>query len=42
MSPDALQEWSFHRVPLFAARAGEVTRALVAAAERGVTLYAAR
>lgn len=37
-----LQEWSFHHVPLFAARAGVVTRRLVEAAGRGHTLYAPR
>ncbi len=40
MDRQALQEWSFHHVPLFAARAGEVTRSLVQAARRGYTLYA--
>jgi aminoglycoside 3-N-acetyltransferase len=39
MSPERLREWKFHNVPLFAARAGEVTTALVEAAQRGVTLY---
>ena len=39
MSPGSLQEWSFHHVPMFAARAGDVTRQLVLAAQRGVTLY---
>ena len=39
MSPSALQEWSFHHVPMFAARAGEVTQALLDAAGRSVTLY---
>jgi len=39
MDRDQLNEWSFHHVPMFAARAGEVTRALVEAAKRGVTLY---
>jgi len=39
MDRRSLQEWSFHHVPLFAARAQEVTRALVAAAQRGFTLY---
>lgn len=41
MSPGSLQEWSFHHVPMFAARAGDVTRQLVLAAKRGVTLYEA-
>lgn len=39
LSPGTLQEWSFHHVPMFSVRAGEVTRQLVKAAERGVTLY---
>lgn len=39
MGPDSLQEWRFHHVPMFAARAGEVTVALIDAAKRGVTLY---
>jgi aminoglycoside 3-N-acetyltransferase len=39
MDRQALQEWSFHHVPLFSARAGEVTAALLEAAKRGVTLY---
>lgn len=39
MSRGSLQEWSFHHVPMFAARAGDVTRQLVLAAQRGVTLY---
>ena len=39
MSPATLREWSFHRVPLFATRAADVTAALVDAAEHGVTLY---
>jgi len=39
MTRETLREWSFHHVPLFAARAGEVTRAQVAAARRGLTLY---
>lgn len=42
MNRHTLQEWSFHHVPLFAARAGEVTQALVDAAQRGVTLYVTR
>lgn len=40
MTRQQLQEWNFHHVPLFAARAREVTAALVAAAGRGFTLYA--
>jgi len=39
MDGDQLREWTFHHVPMFAARAAEVTRALVEAAKRGVTLY---
>ena len=39
MGPDSLQEWSFHHVPMFATRAGDVTTALIDAAKRGVTLY---
>ena len=42
MAPGSLQEWTFHHVPMFSARAGEVTRQLVAAAQRGVTLYEVR
>jgi aminoglycoside 3-N-acetyltransferase len=39
MNRESLQEWNFHHVPMFAARASEVTTALVEAARRGVTLY---
>ncbi len=39
MDRQSLQEWNFHHVPLFAARAGEVTQRLIDAARRGVTLY---
>lgn len=39
MEAGALREWEFHHVPLFAARAGVVTDALVKAARGGVTLY---
>jgi len=39
MTPDELREWRFHNCPMFAARAGDVTRALVNAARRGFTLY---
>jgi aminoglycoside N3'-acetyltransferase len=35
-----LNEWRFHRVPIFWTRADRVTRALVEAARRGETLYA--
>ena len=39
MNPQTLQEWTFHHVPMFSARADEVTQSLMAAARRGVTLY---
>jgi aminoglycoside 3-N-acetyltransferase len=39
MGPGMLREWTFHHVPMFATRAGDVTAALVEAARRGVTLY---
>ena len=39
MSPDLLQEWTFHHVPLFATRAGDVTQCITEAAKRGVTIY---
>lgn len=39
MSRQTLKEWHFHHVPMFAARAADVTRETVAAAKRGVTLY---
>lgn len=39
MDRDSLREWNFHHVPMFAARASDVTRQTVAAARRGVTLY---
>ena len=39
MDRQMLQEWTFHHVPMFAAKADEVTRSLVDAARRGVTLY---
>jgi hypothetical protein len=39
MSAETLREWRFHHVPLFAVRAGDVTAALVEAAQRGVTIY---
>jgi aminoglycoside 3-N-acetyltransferase len=39
LSPGTLDEWQFHHVPMFAARAAAVTGQLVAAARRGVTLY---
>ena len=34
-----LREWRFHNCQMFAARANEVTDALVEAARRGFTLY---
>jgi aminoglycoside 3-N-acetyltransferase len=39
MTPETLQEWRFHNVPMFATRAAHVTAALLAAAERGETVY---
>jgi aminoglycoside 3-N-acetyltransferase len=39
MSSESLREWRFHNCPMFAAHAGEVTDALVDAANRGFTLY---
>ena len=39
LGPDMLREWTFHHVPMFATRAGDVTAALMEAARRGVTLY---
>jgi aminoglycoside 3-N-acetyltransferase len=39
MGPEQLREWTFHHVPLFAARAHEVTALLTEAAKRGVTIY---
>ncbi len=39
MDKRTLRKWDFHHVPLFAARARDVTEALVAAARRGNTLY---
>lgn len=39
MPGDRLREWRFHNCPMFAARAGEVTDALVTAAQRGFCLY---
>lgn len=39
MTPETLQEWEFHRVPMFSTRASDVTTQLVDAARRGVTLY---
>ena len=42
MGREALQEWEFHHVPLFATRAADVTRALITAAKQGITLYEKR
>lgn len=39
MPPEQLHQWKFHHVPMFAARAADVTTALIAAAGRGQTLY---
>ena len=39
MDKSSLQEWTFHRVPMFATDAAVVTDSLVAAARRGITLY---
>ncbi len=39
MPSEKLREWRFHNSPMFAARANEVTDALVSAAQRGFTLY---
>jgi aminoglycoside 3-N-acetyltransferase len=39
MDEEALRVWSFHHVPMFSARAGDVTAALIDAAKRGITLY---
>lgn len=39
MAPETLREWSFHGAPLFATRAGDVSRAIIEAASRGKTIY---
>lgn len=39
MDERSLRAWRFHHVPFFSARARDVTESLIAAAERGVTLY---
>lgn len=39
LRPGTIAEWRFHHVPLFATRAGEVSRQLEAAARQGRTLY---
>jgi aminoglycoside 3-N-acetyltransferase len=42
MPNSSLKEWTFHHVPIFTTRAADVTNNLLAAAERGVTLYERR
>jgi aminoglycoside N3'-acetyltransferase len=39
MDANTLREWQFHRVPMFATRASDVTRCITEAAGRGVTIY---
>jgi len=39
MGPKLLREWQFHHVPMFATYADEVTRCLIEAANKGLTLY---
>lgn len=39
MTPATLREWTFHSVPLFAARAADVSRAVTEGAARGQTIY---
>lgn len=39
LRPGTISEWHFHGVPLFATRAGDVSRQLEAAAREGRTLY---
>jgi aminoglycoside 3-N-acetyltransferase len=39
MSPTLLREWTFHNVPLFTTRAGDVTLSITEAAKLGVTIY---
>jgi len=39
MDHEQLKEWKFHHVPMFSARAADVTASLLEAARRGVTLY---
>ena len=39
LPPQELREWTFHNCPMFAARAGAVTDAVVAAAGKGFVLY---
>ena len=42
MSRERLREWRFHGVPMFATYAEHVTHDIMAAAERGLTLYEQR
>lgn len=39
LRPGTIAEWRFHHVPMFATRAGDVSRQLEAAARQGHTLY---
>lgn len=39
LQPGNLKYWKFHNTPLFAARAKEVTKSLIKAAEQGQSLY---
>jgi aminoglycoside 3-N-acetyltransferase len=39
MTTDELKCWKFHAVPMFATRAAQVTVAIKAAAQRGLTIY---
>jgi aminoglycoside 3-N-acetyltransferase len=39
MTPAQLREWRFHGVPMFATRAGDVSRMITEAAARGETIY---
>jgi hypothetical protein len=39
LAPGTLQEWRFHHVPMFSARAGDVSRQLEEQARQGRTLY---
>lgn len=39
MPPAQLREWRFHGVPMFATRAGDVSRSITEAAARGETIY---
>jgi aminoglycoside 3-N-acetyltransferase len=42
LTPEELVRWRFHGVPLFVTAASRVTEALVAAAQRGETIYDAK